>query len=109
MSEGYLLQVGDVFELKIGDFVLLNREDAVIVDKHNKELLGRYVATKCQVDGGWFERGYSHPHGHHVSAMKMDGSAFIDFYQTGIFRCMIINRKPVAKAVCKWVITSEGC
>lgn len=47
MSEGYLLQVGDVFELKIGDFILLDNKDAKRVDKNNKELLGRYVATKC--------------------------------------------------------------
>lgn len=107
MSKDYLLQVGDVFELKIDDFILLDNKDAKRVDKDNKELMGRYVATKCQVDGGWFERGYSYPHGHHVFAMKMDGSVFIDFYQTGTFRCMISNRKPVAKAVCKWVITSE--
>ena len=122
-----LLQEGDIIELKRGEkvyadipvhFLYGNRRGSfglghgeALIDGELDYLAGRYVVYKTTYDGGGEGHGPNdtYPDGHHVYCERLsDPSVKVDFYQDGCFTCMLPNKKPVGKAVRRWVSPDDS-
>jgi hypothetical protein len=106
------LAVGDVFLLKEGDNVFFtgrtsHSDDVTISDKD----AGRYVAYKTTYDGGGTGHGMHdiYPDGHHVWCEELDAvkPRRFNFYQSGCFRNMLPDIKPVGRARKMWVFIGD--
>lgn len=85
----------------LGDFTM---EKALVSVAVMYWLAGRYIVVKTTVDGGGTGHGPGdvYPDGHHVFC---ENEKFkIEFYQSGSFRGMITDIKPVGRAKRTWSI-----
>lgn len=114
------LQEGDVIELTAKHkvfaevpchFVYTNRKGDFSLTQHDVQLSGdfeylqgRYIVIKTEIAGGGTGHGGNdiYPNGHKVTCKSVDEKFTVSFYQSGSFKAMIKDIKPIAKATLQY-------